>query len=90
LRCIELPFSAWSGSSSLAAICRFIVVGRAAPRCAWSFWEDIGWKKACEVSEGTWLLLVELGGRAPALVVEAAMLLLPALRRLPDSPRLNG
>jgi hypothetical protein len=39
-----------------------VVAGREAPRWAWSFWELIGRKKACEVSEGTWLRLAEVGG----------------------------
>jgi hypothetical protein len=39
-----------------------LVEGRDAPRWAWSFWELIGRKKACDVNDGTWLLLVDVGG----------------------------
>jgi len=66
---------------------RLMVGGRAAPRWACSFWELMGRKKACDVSEGTWLLLVELAGRCP--IVEP--LVLPVkLTRFWESPRRRG
>jgi hypothetical protein len=62
------------------------LIGRVTPRWAWSFWELIGLKKALEVTEGTWLLPVELCGRPTA---EPAVLR-AALARLPDSALRNG
>jgi len=35
-------------------------------RCACSLWELIGCKKACDVRDGTWVLLAEVGGRVLA------------------------
>jgi hypothetical protein len=50
-----------------------MVDGRELPapplRCAWSFWELRGWKKACDVNDGTWLRLLELVGRELATLV---------------------
>jgi len=44
----------------------------------------MGRKKACDVSVGTWLLLIELAGRAPA---DELPTLPEMLTRLPDNPR---
>jgi len=53
----------------------------------------MGRKKACDVRVGTWLLLMELAGRAfrvvlPTLPVPVPTLPVP-LARLPDRPRRN-
>lgn len=57
-----------SWSLSITSTCLLIVDGRVAPRCACSFWELIGRKKADEETEGTWLRLAALAGRAPFAV----------------------
>jgi len=45
----------------------------------------MGWKKACDVSDGTWLRLVVLGVRP--LMVEPATLVAPTLTLFPETPR---
>lgn len=64
--------------------CWFVVAGLDAPRCACSFCELIGWKKAWEVSDGTWLRLAALGG-LPDTEPEMLPLRLPLC-----TPRRNG
>lgn len=59
------PMSVASSSRGSCSTCWLMVAGRdVVPRCAWSFCELIGRKKALEVSDGTWLPLVRVRLRA--------------------------
>lgn len=67
---------------------RLMVDGLVAPRCACSFWELMGRKKAEDETEGTWLRLAALAGRP--VLVEFPPVLPAILARFPDSPRRSG
>lgn len=63
-----------------------MVDGLVTPRCACNFCELMGRKKACDVSDGTWLLPVELVG-LPATDPEAVDAILPLF---PEGRLRNG
>ncbi len=74
----------FSGAESPPASCggRDMVDGLVTPRWACSFCELMGRKKACDVSDGTWLLPAELVG-LPATDPEVVEFMLPLFAERP-------